>query len=218
MTIVIAPHPDDEAIGCGGTIRRHVERGDAVHVIFLTSGEQGCRGCEPAETARIREAEAEVAKAILGIATIEFWRQPDGAVEATDELVARMVRQLNETQPDIVYVPHEGEMHPDHCAAAQLVTRAVASLNYPAPSVLMYEVWTPMQQIDHVEDISAQIETKLDAIRAHKSQCDIMDFVEAIRGLNRYRGEMHSWPGGPYAEVFQQMSSRNTGHPCDPTH
>ena len=82
----------------------------------------------------------------------------------------------------------------------------------------MYEVWTPLQQIDHVEDISAQIDTKLDAIRAHKSQCDIMDFVEAIRGLNRYRGEMHSWPGGPYAEVFQHMSARKIGRSCDPTH
>src|SRR5688500_14721012 len=102
MIIVIAPHPDDEAIGCGGTIRRHVERGDAVHVIFLTSGEKGCRGRELSETAQIREAEAESAKAILGIAEIDFWRQPDGALEPTDELVARLVSKLEESQPDIV--------------------------------------------------------------------------------------------------------------------
>ncbi len=204
--LVLSPHPDDEAIGLGGTLRRHIVQGDHVEVIFLTSGEKGSRSQSPEELGPIREREAEAAAKILGCQQIEFWRQPDGSLDANDELIARLVSKLNEIQRDIVYVPHEGEMHPDHRAAAQLVARAVASLNQHAPSVLMYEVWTPLQQIDHVEDISSQIDAKLNAIRAHKSQCDIMDFVEAIRGLNRYRGEMHSWPGGPYAEVFQHMS------------
>jgi LmbE family N-acetylglucosaminyl deacetylase len=212
--LVIAPHPDDEAIGCGGTLRRHVEQGDTICAVFLTSGERGCKGRDLVETARIRETEADAARAILGIAEIDFWRQPDGALEATDELVARLVRKLTETQPDILYVPHGAETHPDHRAAAELVARAAESLNENALIVRMYEVWTPLQQIDHVEDISAQIDTKLDAIRAHKSQCDIMDFVEATRGLNRYRGEMHSWPGGPYAEVFQHMAARGVRRPC----
>ena len=78
-------------------------------------------------------------------------------------------------------------------------------MNQPEPRLLMYEVWTPLQQIDHVEDISEQIDVKVAAIRAHKSQCAIMRFDEAALGLARYRGEMHSWPGGPYAEVFQKF-------------
>jgi LmbE family N-acetylglucosaminyl deacetylase len=212
--LVISPHPDDEAIGPGGTLRRHVEQGDQVEVIFLTSGEKGSRTQPAGELGPVREREAETASKILGYQHLEFWRQPDGAVEATDELVARLARKLKDAQIDIVYVPHEGEMHPDHRATARLVTRAVASLNPNAPRVLMYEVWTPLQQIDHVEDISDQIDTKMNAIRAHKSQCDIMDFVEATRGLNRYRGEMHSWPGGPYAEVFQHMAARGVRRPC----
>jgi len=206
MNIVIAPHPDDEAIGCGGTIRRHVERGEAVHVIFLTSGEKGCRGRDLAETARTREAEAEAAKSVLGITGIEFWRQPDGSLAVTDTLVARLIRKLKEAQPDILYVPHEREMHPDHCVAARLVSSAVSSMDHSVPNVLMYEVWTPLQQIDHVEDISEQIDLKIAAILAHKSQCAIMRFDESARGLARYRGEMHSWPGGPYAEVFQRLT------------
>ena len=69
----------------------------------------------------------------------------------------------------------------------------------------MYEVWTPMQRMDHIVDITPYVDIKRRAIRAHKCQCAVMKFDEAILGLNRYRGEMHSWPGGDYAEVFVAM-------------
>jgi LmbE family N-acetylglucosaminyl deacetylase len=59
-----------------------------------------------------------------------------------------------------------------------------------------------VERIDHVVGISEVIDDKLRAIRAYRSQCDVMRFDEAFQGLARYRGEMHSWPGGPYAEVF----------------
>ena len=56
--LVLSPHPDDEAIGCGGTLRWHLEQGDRVQVIFLTSGEHGVRGQDARETSRIRTKEA----------------------------------------------------------------------------------------------------------------------------------------------------------------
>ena len=56
--LVLSPHPDDEAIGCGGTLRKHVVEGDAVRVIFLTSGEGGGHGRTAEETRRLREREA----------------------------------------------------------------------------------------------------------------------------------------------------------------
>ena len=69
----------------------------------------------------------------------------------------------------------------------------------------MFEVWTPLETFDHVEDISEVVGAKLAAVRAHASQCAVMAFDEAVLGLNRYRGEMHSWPGGDYAEVFRRL-------------
>jgi len=65
-----------------------------------------------------------------------------------------------------------------------------------------FEVWTPLQRIDHIVDVSRHIKVKIAAIRAYRSQCAVMRFDEALIALNRYRGEMHSWPGGDYAEVF----------------
>jgi N-acetylglucosamine malate deacetylase 1 len=205
--LVISPHPDDESIGCGGTLRKHVLEGDTVHVIFLTSGENGGHWRTPEETGPLREQEAQAAAAILGIAKTEFWREPNGALKVTHQLVSRLRHELEAWKPEILYVTHAQEMHPEHRAAVRLVRRAISALgaSWVPPDVLMFEVWTPMEQFDEIVDISPYLEAKLAAVRAHDSQCSVMRFDEACLGLSRYRGEMHSWPGGDYAEVFRRM-------------
>src|SRR6185295_6400655 len=104
-------------------------------------------------------------------------------------------------RPDTVYVPHDREMHRDHRGAVRVLRAALAASRAPRPDVLMFEIWTPLQRLDQITDISEHMETKLRAVRAYRSQCAEVGFVEAVRGLNRYRGELHSWPGGDYAEV-----------------
>ena len=203
--LAISPHPDDEAIGCGGTISSHVDKGDVVHVIFLTSGEKGGHGKSEEETIKTREAEAQAAADILKIEQIEFWRQPDGNFQASEINISRLVKKIKEHAAEIIYVPHYQEEHHDHKSGARMVEKALQCLDGLKPIVYMYEVWTPIQKIDHIEDISAFVEIKRRAIQAHKSQCDVLNFEEAILGLNRYRGEMHSWPGGDYAEIFKRM-------------
>ena len=200
--LILSPHPDDEAIGCGGTIRAHVLDGDDAHVVFLTSGEKGVAGRDPAETAVTREAEAAAAAEILGVTGITFWRLPDGAMRASNNAVQRLQALLGAWQPDYLYVPHGGEQHPDHRAAHRLACRATE--NGTVPVVRFYEVWTPLGAMDAIVDISEHVATKTAAIRAYKSQCAIMRFDDAALALNRYRGEMHSWPGGDYAEVFME--------------
>ena len=203
--LVISPHPDDESIGCGGTICKHMEAGDKVEVIFLTSGEKGGHGRSEDETIMIREEESRTAAKILKIAGISFWKEPDGAFTANEININRLLETINLSVPDIIYVPHEEEEHPDHQAAALLVKDAIKQLPVSTNKieVWMYEVWTPIQKMDHIVDISSFIEIKRSAIQAYESQCSVLAFDEAIIGLNRYRGEMHCWPEGEYAEVFK---------------
>lgn len=206
--LVLSPHPDDESIGCGGTIRKHVLDGDIVEVVFLTSGEKGGpTGMSENELIRIRELEAGRAKEILGIHKIEFWREPDGNLTVTNEVLQRLVDKIKTAQPQLVFVPHAHEHHPDHRAAAELMRQTLTSLvSNPAKlRVFMYEVWTPIQKIDHIVDISDLVDIKRKAIQAYESQCAILQFDEAILSLNRFRGEMYSWPVGDYAEVFEKM-------------
>jgi len=211
---VVSPHPDDETLGCGGTLRKHVCNGDEVHALFLTSGEQGCPGVLPKEVLEIREQEAQAAARILGLTSLEFWREPDGALRVTAALVRRLAAKARDLRPDVVYVTHLAEMHPDHRAAARLVRAALMfkPISSKHASVLMFEVWTPIQRIDHIVDISPYIAAKLAAISAHHSQTERMRFDAAFLGLNRYRGEMHSWPGGDYAEIFQVLDVASRQH------
>lgn len=207
--LVISPHPDDEAIGCGGTICKHIAEGDSVDVVFLTSGEKGGHGRTEEETIMVREQEIKDAALILKLNHTECWREPDGNFKPTANNVSRLVEKIIAANTQIIYITHEQEEHPDHVAAALLVKHAVDQLpaNMLAPTVWMYEVWTPIQRMNHIVDISAYVETKRKAILAYKSQCDVLAFDEAILGLNRYRGEMHSWPGGDYAEVFKKLTT-----------
>jgi LmbE family N-acetylglucosaminyl deacetylase len=205
--LVISPHPDDEAIGCGGAIIKHTEEGDTVHVIFLTSGEKGGHGRSKEETRKIREDEAKEAAIILKTSKTEFWREPDGMFVVTKKNIEQLTNKLIEFKCDIIYAPHPNEAHPDHIAAALLVKKVLNGLNdeIKKPSVLMFEVWTPIQKMDHILDITSFIERKRKAILSYKSQCEVISFDDAILGLNRYRGEMHCWPSGEYAEVFLNL-------------
>lgn len=203
--LVIAPHPDDESIGCGGAICLHAERGDRVAVVFLTSGELGLKHLAREAAWRVREGEAEKAAAILGIATMKFLRCPDWFVCDRVDEAATLVRPVLEREvPDLVYLPHTGEWHPDHRSALPIVLEALQGVRIDAPRLLAYEVWTPLAEYGHVEDISSVMARKLLALRCYHSQLGYFHYDRAIRGLNQYRGELAA--RCRYAEVFQYPS------------
>ena len=197
--LVVCAHPDDESVGCGGALALHARAGDRVDAVFLTSGEGGGHG--EADHGETREAEARRAAAILGIEELHFWREPDGGLRARTELVRRLAALLDSTGCTLLYAPQPADDHPDHRAAARVVRAALAA-SAARPAVRFFEIWSPLGDMDEIVDISAVIDDKQRAIRAYRSQCAVMRLDDAFVGLARYRGEMHSWPGGPFAEVF----------------
>jgi N-acetylglucosamine malate deacetylase 1 len=203
--LVLSPHPDDEAIGCGGTLCSHVAAGDEVRAVFLTSGELGGHGAGPAETRLRREKEAAAAAQILGIRQTEFWRAPDGHLRADAPMIRRMAGLLRQWRPHFVYTTHGREAHPDHRAAPRILRSALSTVRIRRPIVYLFEIWTPIAHMGRIVDVTEWMDVKLRAVRAYESQCSVLRFDEAVAGLNRYRGEMHSWPGGDYAEAFVEM-------------
>jgi LmbE family N-acetylglucosaminyl deacetylase len=204
--VVIAPHPDDESIGCGGTVQLHRNKGDRVVAVFLTSGELGLKHLPPARAREIREREAQKAAKILGIAKLEFLRQPDWylgdhVAKAAAALRPILVREW----PEIIYLPHPQEWHPDHQASLPIVQRALRRSGLK-PQLLGYEIWTPLTTHDIAKDISRVMKSKLRAVRAHASQFTEIDYAAAISGLNQYRGIIACRCA--FAEVFQMLSLR----------
>ena len=205
--LVIAPHPDDEALGCGGTLCLHHHRGDTIHIIFLTSGDDGIQGTPAAQTRAIREAEAAASAFILSAATVDFLRLPDRSVSDHLPAGAAALRPLILAyRPNVIYLPHPDESHPDHAAAVPVVRAALAPdfpLHPDHTHLRVYEVWTPMLKPGWVEDIAPVMATKLRALRCHRSQLRALRYDRAILALNRYRGLMLG--GTRYAEAFAYL-------------
>ena len=207
MTVLcIAPHPDDEAIGCGGTLRLHANRGDRVVVVFLTSGELGLDHLPREEAHRIREGEAGEAAAILGTARTEFLRQPDWFTgDHVDTVAAFLAEILRTEKPARIYLPHPDESHPDHRAALP-IARAALQVAARKSELYAYEIWTPLTRAEELEDIAPVLGEKLRAIRCYRSQLTSYRYDRAARALAQYRGILHA--GVRYAEAFEILEEK----------
>ncbi len=203
--LVIAPHPDDEVIGCGGAIRSRVERGERVSVVFLTSGELGLKHFPRERAWKVRETEARKSSRILGLAKLHFLRQPDWMLGDHVSATATALKPLlDEEKPGIIYLPHPNDGHPDHQATLPILRAALKRCRDLKPKLLAYEVWTPLAAPDVAVDISRVMPCKLRALRAHRSQLDEFDYVKAMTGLNQFRGALAG--KCRFAEVFQTLS------------
>jgi len=203
--LIIAPHPDDESIGCGGTLCLHAGRGDPMAVVYLTSGELGLKHLPREQAWLTREREAEKAARILGVERRFYLRLPDWfAGERIAQATKKLCPLLKRLRPGLIYLPHANEWHPDHQAALPVVRAAVRAAGISTPELRAYEVWTPLAGYDHIEDISAVMPRKLRALRAHRSQLKEFDYARAVTGLNQFRGELAA--RCRYAEVFQSIN------------
>ena len=202
-TLVVAPHPDDETIGCGGRLALATASGESVGAVFLTSGELGLEELAADKARAVREAEAEAAAQILGLTSLTFLRQPDWFLSGASGQAAKELREVVQREPpDRLLVPHVEEWHPDHAATPAIVRMALWNIQETI-EVQTYEVWTPMTTFKDVEDISSVMETKLAAVRAYRSQVDRFRYDEAVEGLNRFRGAVAA--RCRYAEAYGQL-------------
>jgi N-acetylglucosamine malate deacetylase 1 len=207
--LVIAPHPDDETIGCGGTLCLHHERGDRIAVAYLTSGELGLKALKTKTAWRIREREARIAADLIGIAKTVFLRLPDWYLgTAIKQAAAALCPILKTESPELIYLPHPAEWHPDHRATLEVLQLALERARIPVPELRAYEVWTPLSEYDFVEDITSMMPCKLRALEAYQSQLSEFAYERAVRGLNEFRGAL----AGKclYAEVFQRPRLKKT--------
>ena len=111
--LVIAPHPDDEVLGCGATMARHAAQGDQVYVLVVTRGIPEL--FPPEEIERTRQ-ELRVAHGILGVADSLFLDYPAPKLDTVPEykLAESISEVIHNVRPDVLYLPHRGDIHKDH--------------------------------------------------------------------------------------------------------
>lgn len=193
--LVVAPHPDDEILGCGGAIALHVRRGDAVHVALVTRGEGGG---DPA--ARLRES--RTAAGLLGRTEVSCLEARDGAVAADAGLPQRLAALVARLRPATVYAPSPFELHPDHLATLRAVARALAG---PAPPrLLLFEV-NQESLASFLLDVTPVAAAKRAALAAFASQQGLVDLVDKCDARNRARTVNVDLPAVTHAEAFLEL-------------
>jgi|HubBroStandDraft_1064217.scaffolds.fasta_scaffold03522_6 LmbE family N-acetylglucosaminyl deacetylase len=205
---IVAAHPDDEVLGCGGTAARLAAEGHAVHVLLLADGE-GARagknaGAAIRERVSARSAAARNAGKILGCDSVELLSYADNRMDGEQLLdVVQAVEQfIARHRPSLVLTHHAGDVNVDH----RVVHEAVVVACRPQPGhgvreLLFFEVpssteWRPPQSAtvfspNWFVDISATLDLKLEALNAYASE--LRDFPHprsavAVRALAQWRG------------------------------
>lgn len=165
--LVVAPHPDDEVLGCGGLIAFHAERGDTLRALVLSDGAAGFSGAEREQRAERRTSESRAAAAALGAADVHFLGLEDGRLGASCDLVERLRAELEAFDPELVYAPSPFEHHPDHLAAVMALGAALERGR--ERRVLLYGVNAPVPG-GALYDTTRWRERKLQALSAFESQ------------------------------------------------
>jgi LmbE family N-acetylglucosaminyl deacetylase len=197
--LIVAPHPDDETLGCGGAIALLRQLNLSVAVTVVSDGTKShpnSLAYPSPKLKKLREQESLAALAILGVApeAVTFLNMPDGAVSTSGEsakAIASIARYLTNLNPSIIFLPWRKDPHPDHRASSQLFIDAIEHL---AISLRLIEYpiwdWDTTQRQDFSEsvnawrlDISSVLKLKRQAIAQYRSQISdlINDDPEGFR-------------------------------------
>jgi LmbE family N-acetylglucosaminyl deacetylase len=186
--MVVAPHADDETLGCGGTLFKHHLAKDRITALFMTDGSKGdvlAEGISGEALIELREREAQAAAAVLGIDECLFLRNPDTSLQCSPQTVAQLHQILESLQPHVVFVPSPFDTHRDHRQACAIAARALVDISWPV-QVYLYEIWAPVPANCAV---AIDLERKIQAVRIYRSQMDERElYVTAATALARYRG------------------------------
>lgn len=211
--LCVAAHPDDEALGCGGTLARHVAQGDEVQVVFLADG-VGSRGGDTRVENDGRQSAAERALAALGVARWHSLLLRDNGLDSYPllDLIKPIEAFLRTFPAEILYTHHGGDLNIDH----QLTHRAVLTACRPVPgqsvrSIYCYEVlssteWgiggSPVFRPNYFVDITPYWPQKLGALEAYASEMREFPHARSMRAVEALATLRGCSVGVAYAEAF----------------
>ncbi len=213
--LVVAPHPDDEILGCGGVIKKFALSNNEIHVLIMSRGK---KGLYPEERILNVRKEALDAHRILGVTNTRFldFPAPELDTVSISELSAAIYDVILEIQPHTVFLPHRGDLHHDHKAvfnaglvASRPVNKGSVKRIYSYETLSETEWAAPFGDDSFIPDnfvnISEVFSYKLEAMNCYRSQ--LRDFphsrsLKSIEALANFRG---GTVGFTHAEAFMTI-------------
>jgi LmbE family N-acetylglucosaminyl deacetylase len=191
--LVLSPHPDDDAVGCGGTIMKLLDAGAEVRVVYFS--------IQDGDFTR-EERKNEIMRALdrLGVKDHRLRESVFPSVQETTRMISEELRSY---QPDGVFVPSPFENHNEHLRVFEAFTHAVGPMKN-GPDALMYEVWGTLMP-NLLVPVDEVMQRKVVAILEHWTQVKEIDYVKAAQGMNGYRAATMGLEG--WAEAFLSLPS-----------
>lgn len=212
--IVVSAHPDDEVLGAGGAILKHVANGDEVYWLITTNISESAGFSE--ERVQSRQDEIRKVETELGIKKTFLLDYPtmDLSLSSVITMVPRISEVFNEVEPEVIYCVNRSDAHSDHRITFDAVVACTKSFRYPyVKKVLMYECLSETEFApalfekafipNYYVDISQFFKKKLEVMRIYESELGKHPFPRSernIEALATYRGAS---VGVEYAEAFQ---------------
>lgn len=210
--LIMAPHCDDDILGCGGTIKLLQDNGKHVDILYLTDGTKGTASFSQSEAlANTRKDESLCALKTLGFLSENntiFMGCKDGELNNIFCKYTKYIKDLLVKEKyDAVFVPYVGDIHPDHRGCNRLLKSALeTSMNcHNTLKIYLYEVWTPLIP-NLCVDITKVYDNVERAIYCHTSQIKVHRYGEMLKGLAEYRASFVPDKKIKYVEAFYRCN------------
>ncbi len=202
--LLIAPHSDDEMLGCGGTLALLRQTGCHIKVVIITDGKAG----DPlgynagGDIVIHRQRESVAALHLLGIDDVVFFNQPDSHYQHTHQIAIQLADLLNSYAANWLLLPSVLDFHRDHVAIS-LSLLEIWQQNGCLERVFLYEIWSPVPATK-VVDITTVFSLKQQALQCYQLPLKYSDYLAACTGMASYRA-LYLKSAGQYAEAFLEL-------------
>ncbi len=203
--LVIAAHPDDEILGCGGAMAKHIDQGDTVNIVIMAEGITSRYNTREEAISDQDNLQAELntlkettrrANAVLGVNNVMFENFPDNRMDSIDllDIVKRIEHHITRTKPNVIYTHHIGDVNIDHRQIHQAVITAARPMpEYIKPTLLFFEIassthWQPPISAQSFNpnwyvDISNQLSRKSAALEIYESEMRPWPHARSVKAL-----------------------------------
>jgi len=189
--LVLAPHPDDETLGMGGTLILGQQKNIKIHISWITNGEKG-------GLPKIRRQEARLAAKLLKIESFDFWGLPDRGVLKEIPQFFKNLKKVLTKRVKTIFIPNFLEFHPDHRAVSFLALSFLKKIKWSG-EIWLYEI-SRQAEANRLIDITDVAKYKNEAILVYQSQIKENDYQNIALSINRARS--YTLKDCKFAEAF----------------